>query len=119
MLAVASSAGAAAAAAGRSERKLGRRRSVRRRRPGCAVDRVWCAGGVFAEIVDDRAGGGERLVMIVEAEAGEFGDAELFAEDAGGVVVLEDPVVEAGFDAAGAVEQGIFCGVEELLRAGE
>jgi len=57
--------------------------------------------------------------MIVQAVAGEFGDAELFAEDARGVVVLEDPVVETGFDAAGAVEQRIFRGVEELLRAGE
>src|SRR6202035_2302299 len=50
---------------------------------------------------------------------GEFGDAKLFAEDAGSVIVLEDPVVEAGFDAAGAVEEGIFCGVEQLLRAGQ
>src|SRR5438477_11887466 len=57
--------------------------------------------------------------MIVEAEAGEFGDAELFAENARGVVVLKDPVVETRFDTATAVEQGIFCGVKESLGAGE
>ena len=57
--------------------------------------------------------------MIVEAEAGEFGDAELFAKDARGVVVLEDPVFETGFDAADAVGQGILRGVEECLRAGK
>ena len=57
--------------------------------------------------------------MVVEAEAGEFGDAELFAENAGGVIVLEDPVFQAGLDAAGAVDERIFRGVEELLRARE
>ena len=58
-------------------------------------------------------------MVVVEAEAREFGDAELFAEDTRGVVVLEDPVVETRFDAAGAVEEGIFRSVEELLRAGK
>src|SRR4029077_10802611 len=63
------------------------------------------------------AGGGERLVMIVEAEAGEFGDSELFAKDARGVVVLEDPVFKAGFDAADTIWKGVFCGIEERLRS--
>ena len=83
----------------------------------------WCgaiaARGIFAQVVNDGAGGGERLVMVVEAEAGELGDAELFAENARGVVVLEDPVFEARFDAADAFGEGIFRGVEELLRAGK
>ena len=57
--------------------------------------------------------------MIVEAEAGEFGDAELFAEDALGVVGMEDPVFDAGFDAACAVEERSFRGFEKLLRARE
>ena len=55
--------------------------------------------------------------MIVEAEAGKFGDAELFAEDAFGVIGVEDPVFDAGFYAAGAVEERGFGGFEELLRA--
>ena len=57
--------------------------------------------------------------MIVEPEASEFGDAELFAQDAVSVIVLEDPVIETGLDAAGAFEEGSFCGVEELRRAGK
>src|SRR3984957_8407120 len=69
--------------------------------------------------MNDRAGGGKRLVMIVEAEAGQFGDTELFAQDARCVVVLENPIFEAGFDAANAVGQGILCGVEERLWARE
>jgi hypothetical protein len=80
---------------------------------------VVAACGVFAEIVNNGAGGGEGLRMIVEAEAGEFGYAELFAEYAFGVIGVEDPVFDAGFDAAHAVEEGGFRGFEELLRAGE
>src|SRR5882762_2022571 len=57
--------------------------------------------------------------MIVEAKAGEFGDAELFAEDALSVVGMEDPVLDAGFDAACAVEERSFRGFEELLWARE
>jgi len=58
-------------------------------------------------------------MMVVEAKASQFGDAELLAQDARGVVVLKDPVFEAGFDAANAFGQGVFGGVEELLRAGQ
>ncbi len=43
----------------------------------------------------------------------------MFAQDALGVVVLEDPIFQARFDAAGAVEQGSFRGLEKLLRAGK
>jgi hypothetical protein len=86
---------------------------------GFEAGSVVAAGGIFAEVVYDGACGGEGLRMIVEAEAGEFGDTELFAEDALGVVGVEDPVFDAGFDAAGAVEEGGFCGFEELLRARE
>jgi len=42
------------------------------------------------------------LRVIVEAEAGKFGYAELFAEDALGVIGMEDPIFDAGFDAAHA-----------------
>src|SRR6266404_1332713 len=57
--------------------------------------------------------------MRIEAEAGEFGYAELFAEDAVSVIVLKNPIFEARFHAAGAVEQGSFRGFEKLLRAGQ
>jgi len=43
----------------------------------------------------------------------------LFTENAFGVVGVEDPVFDAGFDAARAVEERSFRGFEELLRAGE
>lgn len=62
--------------------------------------------GVFAKIVDDGASGGKCVRVIVEAEAGEFGYTELFAEDARGIVVLEGPIFDAAFDASGAIEKG-------------
>ncbi len=74
-------------------------------------------GGVFAKVVNDGAGCRECLRVIVEAEAGEFGDTELFAENARGVVVLKGPVFDAAFDTTSPVEQRSFCGIEELLRA--
>ena len=58
-------------------------------------------------------------MVIVEAEAGEFGDAELFAQDARGVVGLEDPVFEPGFDATNAIGQRVLRGIEERLRTGK
>jgi hypothetical protein len=67
--------------------------------------------------VDDGTGGGQRLMMIVQAEAGKLGDTKLLAQDAGGVVVLKNPIFETRLDAARAFEQGILCGVEELLGA--
>ena len=57
--------------------------------------------------------------MIVEAEACEFGDAELLAENARSVVVLEDPVFETGFNAAHAIRKRILRCVEEGLRTRE
>src|SRR4029077_11295845 len=86
---------------------------------GFDAGRVVAAGGIFAEIVDNGSGGGEGLGMIVEAETGEFGDAELFAKDALGVIGMEDPVFNAGFNAARAVKERSFSGFEKLLRAGE
>jgi len=55
--------------------------------------------------------------MLVEAEAGEFRDAELFLQDALRVVVLKGPVVNAAFHAAVAIEQRSWCGFEELRGA--
>src|SRR5262245_4346143 len=75
--------------------------------------------GVFAQVVHDGAGRGEGMQVVVEAKDGELGDAELFAQDAVGVIVLEGPVVNAAFDAAGAVEEGIFGSFKELRWAGE
>jgi len=57
--------------------------------------------------------------MIVEAESGEFGDAELLAKNAFAVVSLEGPVFEAGLDSAGSFEKGSLRGFEELLRTRE
>jgi hypothetical protein len=42
--------------------------------------------------------------MIVETESGEFGDSELFSQDALGVVGMKDPIFNAGFNAARAIE---------------
>ena len=75
-------------------------------------------GGVFAEVVDNGAGGGECLEMSIEAEAREFGDAELLPEDAVSVVVLEGPVVDATFDTPGAVEERVLGRFEKLGWAG-
>src|SRR5260370_29888743 len=72
--------------------------------------------GVFAEIGDDGARRGNGLRVRVEAEAGQFGHAELFAQDALGVIELKDPIFETRFDAAGAIEQGSFRRLEKLLR---
>src|SRR5713101_7465443 len=52
--------------------------------------------------------------MIIEAEAGEFGDSELFLDDALGVIELKGPVVDAAFDAPGAVEERSLCGLKKL-----
>ena len=57
--------------------------------------------------------------VAVETETGEFSDAELFAQDAIGVIALEGPVIDAAFDAAQAVEERVFGGFEELRGAGE
>src|SRR5229473_8166791 len=67
--------------------------------------------------MDDGAGGGESVRMAIEAEAAEFGDAELFFQNALGVVVLKSPVVDAAFDATSSIEQGNFSGFKELRRA--
>src|SRR5258707_15101393 len=67
--------------------------------------------------MDDGSGGGESVRMAVKAEAGEFGDAKLFFQNALRVIVLKSPVVDAAFDAAGSIEQGNFGGFEELWRA--
>src|SRR5208283_3010635 len=77
------------------------------------------ASGVFAEIVNDGTRGALRLYVIIEAEAGQFSDTKLFAEDAFGVIALEDPIFEAGFDAASAIKERNFGGFKELLRARE
>src|SRR4029077_8882964 len=74
------------------------------------------ARSVFAKIVNDGARSGDRLRMAVEAESGQLRDAELLAQDALGVIVLEDPVFNARFDAASAVQQRSLRGFEELLR---
>ncbi len=50
------------------------------------------AGGVFTQVMDDGAGGAKSLRMIVQTEAREFRDAELFAKDALSVVALKGPV---------------------------
>src|SRR6267143_4369224 len=84
-----------------------------------AVALIALVCGVFAEIVDDGSRGGDGLRVRVEAESGELGDAELFAQDALGVIVLEDPIFEARFDAARASEQGSLGSLEKLLRARE
>jgi len=80
---------------------------------------VVTTSSVFAKIVDDGSGGGKSFRMAVQAKSGEFGNAELFAEDSYGVVALEDPVFEAGFNPACAIEERSFRGFEELVRAGK
>src|SRR6202171_4122481 len=70
---------------------------------GLMAARIVSARGVFSQIVDDRAGGGDGLAMVIETEAGQLGYAELFAKNAFCVVVLKDPVFETRFDSAIAV----------------
>ena len=81
--------------------------------------RAVAARGVFSEIVNDGAGGGQRLRVLVEAETREFGNAKLFAKDAFGVVALEDPVFEAGFHATNTFQERCLCSFEKLLRPGK
>lgn len=86
------------------------------------VRTIGCVGNlrrIFPQVVDYSAGSGESVWVAVESEAGKFGDAELFAENAVGVVVLEGPFVNAAFDAAGAVEKRVFGNFKELCGAGE
>src|SRR5260370_26636885 len=83
------------------------------------ASRFAAARGIFAEVVNDGAGGCDGLRMAIEAEACEFRDAELLAQQALGVIVLEGPVFQAPFPAAGALEQRSFRGFEQLLRARE
>ena len=71
----------------------------------CDVAAVRTVGGIFAEVVHDGAGCRDGLQVIVEAEAGKFGDAKLFAEDAFGVVALKNPILQPGFHAAGAFKE--------------
>src|SRR5258708_16551692 len=69
--------------------------------------------------MDDGAGGCESVRMGIEAEAGKFGDPELFFHNALRVVVLKSPIVDTAFDAAGSIEQRNFGSFEELRRARE
>src|SRR6266404_6328420 len=86
--------------------------------PIAVLPKTWIAPvcRVFAKIVDDGARRGNGLRVRVEAEAGQFGYAELFAQDALGVIELKDPIFETRFDAASAIEQGSFRRLEKLLR---
>jgi len=72
---------------------------------------------VVAQIVNDRSGGGESVGVIVEPEPGQLSNAELFAQDARGVVVLKGPVFDAAFDASRTVKKRSFRRFEKLLRA--
>ena len=76
-------------------------------------------GSVFSQVMNDGAGRGESVEVAIEAEAGEFGHAELLAEDAVRVIVLEGPVVDAAFYSAGAIEKGVLRGFEKLCEARE
>src|SRR5690242_20576698 len=69
--------------------------------------------------MDDGAGGGKSLRMIVQAKTGEFSNTELLAKNALAIVALESPIFEAGLDATGTFEQGSLCGFKKLLWAGE
>src|SRR5690349_7795512 len=91
---------------------------------GCARAFIRCARaiparGVFAEIVNDGAGSGQRLRMLVETETREFGDAKLFAQNALRVVPLKNPVFEARFHAANAFEERRLRCFEKLLWPGK
>src|SRR5207302_10545884 len=63
----------------------------------------------------DSPGGGQRLLMLVETEACQLGDAKLFAQDALRVVPLKNPVFEARFHAAYAFEERSLRCLEKLL----
>src|SRR5580698_4777824 len=90
-----------------------------RLRAGRADAGVRAASGVFAQVMNDGAGSGERLRMIVKAKSGQLRDAELFAQNAFGVVALKDPVFEAALDPAGTIEQRSLRGFKKLLRTGK
>ena len=74
------------------------------------------ASSILAQVMNDGACSRKRLWVIVEAEAGQFRNAKLFAQDALTVVALEGPVFEAGLDSAGAFEKRSLSGFEQLLR---
>src|SRR5712692_5094449 len=57
--------------------------------------------------------------MIIEAKAGEFGNAKLLAENALGIFALESPIFEAGLDPACTIEKRGLRSFKELLRARE
>ena len=57
--------------------------------------------------------------MVVEAEPREFGNTELFAEDARRVVVLKNPILEPRLNATDAIGKRILGCVEKSLRTRE
>src|SRR5690349_22769351 len=81
--------------------------------------RAVAARCVFAQVMNDGAGRGEGLRMIVKAKACQLRHTKLFAKDTLAVVALKGPVFEARFDAAGSFQKRSLCGFKELLRAGE
>jgi hypothetical protein len=66
---------------------------------------VSASRSVFAEVVHNRASSGKCLGMILDAEAGQFSDAELFAKDSARIAALENPVLKVSLDAAGAFQK--------------
>src|SRR5487761_493214 len=62
-------------------------------------------GGCLAQIMEQASSGTYCLRVAGQAEAVESGDAEMFREDAFGMRRFEDPLVEARFGGAEAVEQ--------------
>src|SRR5260370_23381145 len=81
--------------------------------------RAVSASRVFSEIVNNGASGSECLRMIVEAEAREFGDAKLFAQNTLRVVALKNPIFEAGFHPSNTFQERCLCRFEKLLWPGK
>src|SRR5260370_35510908 len=77
------------------------------------ASRFAAARGIFAEVVNDGAGGCDGLRMAIETEACEFPDFELLAQQALGVVVLGSPVFAPRFESAGAFGQRSVGGSEQ------
>ena len=66
---------------------------------------IWRRGavatrGIFPEVVNDGAGGCQRLRMIVKSESRQFGNTKLFPQDTLGIVTLKNPIFESRFHPA-------------------
>ena len=72
---------------------------------------------VLAEVVDNRAGGGNGLWMVFQSKAREVDHPKLLAQHSRRVVMVEDPFVEQGSRGGNAIKGGGRAGSRQCTGA--